>query len=60
MLNQLQLQRKKFFINEIIWKVSSLADPAAGFRGGGGQIGAGSNLGYRKTQNSTDLTHYFF
>ena len=35
-----------------------LADPAAGFRGT--NLVRGSNLGTPKTENSTDLTHYFF
>ena len=28
--------------------------------GGGGNLGRGPNLGYPKTENSTDLTQYFF
>ena len=39
-------------------KAQTLAVPAAGFRGGG-NLGQGPNLGYPKTENSTDLTHYF-
>ena len=35
-----------------------LVDPAAGFRGGG-YLARGPNLGYPKTENSTDLAHYF-
>ena len=39
----------------------SLADPVAGFREGGGQLGGGSQPSVHtpKTENSTDLTHYF-
>ena len=35
----------------------ALEDPAAGFRGA--NLARGSNLGYPKIENSTDLTHYF-
>ena len=35
----------------------TLADPAAGFRGA--NMGRGLNLGTPKTENLTDLTHYF-
>ena len=41
-------------------KAQTLTDPAAGFRGGGGNLGRGPNLGYPITENSTDLTYYFF
>ena len=30
------------------------------FGGGGGSLALSPNLGYPKTENSTDLTHYFF
>ena len=37
----------------------SLADPAAGFRGGG-TLGGVPTQGTLKTENSTDLTYYFW
>ena len=38
----------------------ALAGPVAGLRGGGCNLVQGPNLGYPKTENSTDVTHHFF
>ena len=54
----LSVTSKIKFAEQKFTHLTPLADPAAGFRGGG-NLGRGPNLGYPKTENSTDLTHYF-
>ena len=47
-------------INKLkMYSDGTLADLAAGFRGGGNLV-RGPNLGYPKTENSTDLTNLFW